>query len=483
MATIQSTGIGSGLDVQSIVSQLMALEKRPLNLLAQSATKLNTQLSAIGKLQSLTSTMRDAANSLTSLTMWGQTVATSANPAAVQVSTSGGAVAGSYAVKVDALAAAQTVSSPTFNSKASTLSAGTLTIELGAWSGEPEPSGFTAKADSAPVTIEIGADETSLEKIRDKINSSNAGVSASLINDASGTRLALRSKETGAENAFRISASASGGAGDSGSSLAALAFDATSTGSPLTRNQSASNARATINGIDVNSATNTLAEVSDGLTITLLQKSEAEVDVGVAPDTEAIKTAITKFTSSFNDVANYIREQTKYNPDSKTGGLLQGDRLVTGLQSQMRALLNQGSNASSTWERMSDIGIGFAADGTLTTQTSKLDNALKNLPELRKLLTADGADAASSGFVDRFKDFTAVILGSDGSFESRNKSIQSMLQVNSKRQDGLSQRLTQTEARLYKQYQSLDTNLSKLNSVSSYLTQQLTMLNKSASGG
>ena len=259
-----------------------------------------------------------------------------------------------------------------------------------------------------------------------------------------------------------------------------LAGDAVG-GGGLTRNQSAANATATINGIDVTSASNTLADVSDGMTVQLLQTTTEDVAVSVEPDKAAVGAAIKGFVTAFNAMAGYIRDQTKYNPDSKVAGTLQGDRLVTGLQSQMRALLNEGSTASTAFERMSDIGISFGSDGTLTMSDTKLDNALKNLPELRKLLVTDGADSASSGFIDRFKDFTALVLGTDGSFESRNKSIQSMLTQNSKRQDSMSQRLTLVEARLYKQYQVLDTNLAQMNSVSSYLTQQLAMLNNSSS--
>ena len=290
----------------------------------------------------------------------------------------------------------------------------------------------------------------------------------------------MRSAETGAQNAFRIAAAEASDDGDPATGLSALNFDATNPASTLARNQSAANASATINGIQIDSASNTLADVSDGMTVQLLQATTTDVAVSVTPDTEAVKTAITAFVTAFNGLASYIREQTKYNPDSKTGGTLQGDRLATGLQSQMRALLNQDSTASATFERLSDIGISFAADGTLTTSATKLDNALKNLPELRKVLVADGADSASSGFVDRFKDFTDLVLGSDGSFESRNKSIQTMLADNSKRQDSMSQRLSLVEARLYKQYQTLDTNLAQMNTVSTYLTQQLALMNKSS---
>lgn len=480
MATISSTGIGSGLDVATIVNQLMALERRPLGLLQQSASELNTQVSAIGKLRSLTSALRDASNSLSSLTLWGQTKATSSNSAAVTVSTAAGAVAGNYAIHVGNLAASQTVYSGSFANAQSTLNEGSLTIELGSWTGEPSPTGFTAKAGTSPLAITIGPEDTSLEAIRDKINAAGAGVTASLINDAGGTRLSLRSTTTGAENGFRVTASETVDDGNPATGLSALAYDATNPSSTLTRSETAVNANATINGIAVSSATNTLAGVSDGLTIQLLQKTTTAVDVSVASDTEAVRGAITSFVSAFNAVASYLRDQTKYDAASKTGGTLQGDRLATGLQSQLRGLINQGSTASATFERLSDIGISFSTDGTLVTSSSKLDNALKNLPELKKVLSTDGVDAASSGFIDRFKDFTALVLGSEGSFESRDKSLQSMLSSNSKRQASMNTRLTLVEARLYKQYQTLDTNLAQLNSVSSYLTQQLAMLNNNS---
>lgn len=476
MATISSTGIGSGLDVNSIVTQLMALEARPLTLLQQSQASLNTKMSAIGTLQGRMSSLRDAANALTSVSLWGQTTASSSNAAAVKVSTAAGAAAGDYAVQVQALASSQTIASQAFASGAATVGEGTLTIELGAWTGSPAATGFTPKAGGSAVAITIGPGETSLEAIRDKINKSGAGVTATIINDANGARLSMRSGETGEVNAFRVTAAEATDDGSATTGLSTLGYTAVGTASPMTRSQTAGNAAATINGIAIASASNTLTGVADGLTLTLQQVTTAAVEVKVAADTESVKTSINNFVTAFNDVANYIRDQTKYNPDTKVGATLQGDRLVGSLQSQLRGIVNQGSSASGVFERLTDIGISFTTTGTLAVNSTKLGDALGNLPELRKVLAADGSNAASSGFIDRFKDFATSILGSEGAFENRNKSLKGQLSLNTKSQESMERRLAQTEERLRRQYQALDTAMSQLNGTSAYLSQQLDML-------
>lgn len=479
MATITSTGIGSGLDVNSIVTQLMALESRPLTLLQQAKSSLDTKLSAIGTLQSRMSGLRDASNALTSVALWNQTVATSANTAAVKVSTSSGAASGSYAVMVEKLASQQTLASSSLPSATTAIGQGSLTIELGTWDDQDPPQ-LTTKAGTTPVTIDIGEGEDNLAAIRDKINGANAGVTATIITDASGARLSLRSKETGAENAFRVTATETTNDGDPATGLSAFAYSGVDTAS-MARSQSAANARASINGIPITSASNKLEGVADGLTLTLSQETTAAVEVTVAPDTAAVQKSIETFVSAFNDVANYIRDQTKYNPDTKVGGTLQGDRLVTGLQAQLREIVNQGSTASGTFERLTDIGISFSTTGTLSISSSKLTSALGNLTELRKVLAADGSDSASSGFVDRFKDFATSVLGAEGAFENRTASLKGQQALNTKSQESMERRLTQTEERLRRQYQALDTAMSSLSGTSDYLTQQLTLIANNSS--
>lgn len=481
VGSISSVGIGSGLDVSTILEKLMAVEQRPLTLLQDQAASLNTRLSNVGKMQGYFSTLRDKSNALTGTTLWGGTVATSADTASVKVSTSTGAVAGNYAVNVSRLAVGQTVTSTALASSATTLGEGTLTIELGTYGAGDPAADFSAKSGSSAVSITIAAGETSLASIRDKINAAGAGVSATLVTDASGSRLSLRSKETGAENAFRISVAESNDDGNPATGLSALAYDATAASSPMARSTSAANADLTINGIAVSSASNTLSNVVDGLTLTLLKATTADVDVGVAEDTASVKTAITDFVSAFNTLASFIRTQTAYNADDKTGGALQGDSATLSLQNQLRSVLNEGSSASSTWSRLSDIGIAIKSDGTLETNDTKLGNALGNLPELKKLLATDGTTSAESGFVRRFKRLSDAALGSDGVFESRSAGIRSSVARNGKSQEAMQERLTQTEARLRAQYSALDTKMATLTNLSSYMTQQITQMNRSSS--
>lgn len=488
-ATLSSAGIGSGLDVENIISRLMTVESAPLTLLRNQSTSLNAKLSSFGKLQSNFSAMRDKANALTSTTLWNSTTATSGDTSVVKASTSAStaAAAGNYAVTVSRLATGQTLTSGALPA-GSTLSAGTLTIELGTWTGgtpasgstpATPPTGFEAKSGSTAITVNIADGETSLSAVRDKINAAGGGVVATIVTDSSGARLSLRSRETGAENAFRISASETADDGNAATGLSALAFDATDPGSPMSRTTEAMNAEASINGIAVSSASNTLSNVVDGLTLTLQKVSSTPVSVDVAADTAAIKTAVTDFVTAFNAVASFIRTQTAYNADSKTGGDLQGDSGALSIQAQLRAVINQGSGASSVFGRLSDVGIAMKADGTLETSATKLDNALGNLEELKKVLVTDGTSTADSGFIRRFKELADAALGSDGVFDSRTAGLRSSVTRNEKSQEAMQNRLQLTEARLRRQYSALDTTMSQMSTLSSYLTQQITAFNKS----
>jgi flagellar hook-associated protein 2 len=476
MATISSLGVGSGLDSEGIINALMSVERRPVSLLVQQTTGIKTQLSSIGQLQSLAATMRDKAAAISSVSLWGQTALTSSDPTSVTGSSSSSSAIGRYAVKVSALAASQTSTSAAFATSDSTLNEGSLTIELGAWAG----TAFTAKAGSSPVSITVGAGETSLASIRDKINAAGAGVTASIINDANGARLSLRSTATGEVNGFRITATETVDDSNVATGLSALGVDGTPT-SPMGLDQPAGNARAEINGIDIVSATNTLTNVADGLNLTLGKVTTAAIEVVVASDTAAVKTAITDFVTAFNALATYIRDQTKYNEESKTGAPLQGNRTVIGFQWQLRGVINQGSTASSTWSNLSEVGIEMKADGTLGISTSDLDDALENPDELRKLLATDAADTTSSGFMDRFKDLgNSVLDTTTGSLETLEQSLQARVERNDDRQSQMEDRLVSTEARIRAQYQALDTSMARLNALSNYVTQQMAALSNNS---
>ncbi len=488
--SISSAGLGSGLDVKSIISSLMAVESQPLTLLQNKATTVNTEISAVGQITSLTSTLGDKARALSSSSLWTQTTSSSADTSVVAADTSTGtAAAGDYSVTVEQLAQGQTVTSGAQPLPSTPLGQGTLTIQLGTYGTDgqlPPGTTFTDQPDSAAITIPIGAGETALNAIRDKINAANAGVSASIITDANGSRLSLRSSTTGAVNGFKITATETTDDGVPGTGLSALNYDPAGSGAQLTLNQPALNAKATVNGIDIESASNKLTNISDGLSLTLLKKSATPIDVTVASDTASMQKAITDFVSAYSSLQSYISLQTKYDASTavkagtaRTDGPLEGDPSIIGFQNQLRNVVNTTSATSSLFARLSDIGITVQKDGTLSnSNTNKLTAALAHPDELAKLFSTQGTTNENTGIGVRFAALADRAVGMDGALFSRSAGLKGELSRNSKQQDDMQVHLDATQTRLTAQYQALDTTMAKMSALSSYVTQQVALMQK-----
>ena len=464
MANVSSAGIGSGLDVNSIVTQLMAIERQPLTALETKATKIQSTVSEYGKIKSAVSALRDLASKLASSTTWAQTTAAASN-SAVTATTNANAIPGAYTVEVQTLASAQTIATGV-QSATATVGAGTLHIELGTWgTGQ---TAFTPKAGATAVDVAIAATDT-LSDVRDKINASGAGVTAMIMTDATGSRLLMRSSATGADGGFRTSG------------VAPLSFDPSAGVTTMTQTQTATNAAATVNGLAVSSASNTLGNVVDGLTLTLTAVTTAPVNVNVATDAAAIKKTITDLAAAYTAVIQLIATDTKYDPVGKTGGMLQGDSAATGLQRQLRTLTGSTSAASAVFPHLSDLGLQVQADGSLTVNGTVLDNALNNVAELKKAFSnSDILDPTKDGFGKRFRVIADSLLGVDGSLTTRTDGLAKQLQRNQKDQDALNARLDGIEKRMRAQYTALDTVMAQLNGQSSYITQQLAAFNNSS---
>lgn len=479
MATISSAGIGSGLDIESLVSKLISAERIPITQLTTRTDGLKTELSAFGKVQSTLSTLRDAASKLTTPSSWAGTLATSSDPTAVSVSAGSGAAIGNVSVDVKSLAQSQTLVSGTpYASSTTTVGQGSLTITLGAWTTDgadpPTYTGFTDKAGATAVTVNIGAGQDTLAGIRDAINSAGAGVTASIVNDATGSRLTLRSTASGETNGFRIDAS--GGLTD-------LGYDPRVGVTSMIQTLPAQNARALINGIEISSESNTLKEAIDGLNITLLKTTTIPASVAVSQDKDAIKKLVTDFTTAYNAVNALLREQTKYDAANKTAGTLQADATAVGLQNQLRSIIGGSTSlAGSSLSRLAQIGLEPGSDGNLKTSDAKLTTALSDLDSLKQLFMGldSGGVSSNDGFAQRIRGYIDGALSTDGRVSSRQAGLQKQIDSNNKRQDQLEDHVTQTEARLRARYTALDTQMSKLSGLSSYVTQQMTMLNNSS---
>lgn len=473
MASVSSAGIGSGLDVESIVTKLMSIEQRPVTQLKTQASTIQTKISAFGQLQSALSTFRDASNALSRATTWGATTASSSD-AGVRVSTSEGAPVGNYAIEVKTLAVPQSAVTGAYDSADALVGPGTLRVEIGSFG----QAGFAPQPNLDAINIDISATDT-LTTVRNKINAAGAGVSAIIVNDATGARIIISSTNPGSSSVFRTS-------GDGGAAAFAFEPGLDPSLNAMTQTQAAADAELKINGLDVISPTNTLTDVVQGLTINLLQPTTGTAQVTVAQDNDALKKSVDTFVESYNALAKMLRTQTRYDEATKTAGSLQGDSTAVGLQRQLRNLLTSETPASSVYETINSIGLALQSDGTLKVDSTKLTAALNANPaEVKKLFSAytpqvNDTDPDVNGIATRLRIFADKVLGLDGSLTSKTEGLNTTLKLNQKRQDELTDRLALTEARLRAQYTSLDTNMAKMSALNSYITNQVAAWNKSS---
>jgi len=473
--SVSSAGVGSGLDVESIVTKLMEVEKAPLTALQTKATGIQTKVSAFAALKSAISTFRDAARALTTPSTWAATTGTSGDASTVTASSTGTAAAGSYAITVQSLASGQSVASGTFAASTALVGEGTMHIDTGSWTA----GAFTAQSGSTGIDITVAATDT-LANVRDKINSAKGGVTASIVTDTTGSRLVMSSTTTGAANAFRVTTADTDGNNTDASGLSALAYDPAGGTTATSLTQTAANAKATVNGLSVTSATNALSGAVEGMTLNLVKVNATPVLVTVAPDTTSISAAITSFATAYSSLATLLTTDTKYDAATSTAGPLQADTTAVSIQSQLRSVLGASSTASSMFSTLSQAGLEIQSDGTLKVNSSKLTTSLGNLSQLKSLFAnVDSTGATQDGFAQRMRSLADAMLSTDGLLTNRTTGLATSIADNTKRQTEVQARLARTESRLRAQYTALDTKMASLTTLSTYVTQQIASWNKS----
>lgn len=478
MATISSPGIGSGLDIKSIVSQLVAIEKQPLTGLKVKAAQVQTKISAYGEIKSLVSGVSDAVSKLNSLTTWNSVSATSSKPDNVSATAIGGTAANSFSAKVENLAKAQSYASASITGGGA-IGAGTLSIAIGSY-GTP-PGAFTPKVGSTAVDIAVDADDT-LTDVASKINGSNAGVSATILNDGSGERLLLRSKTTGLEAGFQVTVTdADGGAANDYAGLSRVLQAGLTNSAAVT--QYGENAQVKVNeSITVTSASNTFTNIVSGVTLTLKDgtASGTTAEINVAPNTSAITKAIDDFVAAYNKLNDMLSEATKYDQGTKTPGLLQGDSFAIGIQNAMRGIL-QSTTSGSAFSRLADIGVTQQLGGNLAVDSTKLTEALKSPEDLKNLFRIDNSTNSTDGVGLKLNTFATGLLNADGLFKTREDSLKRALELNSKDQQRLNEKVARIEAQLNRRYSALDAQVSSLTALNNYVSQQVAQWNKTNS--
>jgi len=351
---ISVPGIGSNLDVNSIVSQLIALESRPLTQLATKEASFQSQISAFGSLKGAISAFQSSLSGLRDPSRFKSFSSQTGNAAIITAAAGSSAAAGNFAVNVSTLARPHVVQAAGITSTTAASSTGSITLQVGS---------------GAIHTITVDSSNNTLAGVRDAINAAQTDVSAVIVNDgtASPYRLVLTAANGGSANAISVSNALT--AGDLKSAL-----------DGITTAQTAANAAVTINGVAITGAGNTLTEAIPGVTLQLT--GTGSTTLTVARDTNAIQSSVQGFVKAYNDLNKIISDFTAVDPAAGRAGQLAGNSSVLGLQSQLRATLGSVlPGITGNTANLSAIGVAFQRDGSLALDTTKLSAAIAASPE------------------------------------------------------------------------------------------------------
>lgn len=363
LAGLSTPGLGSGLDVNSIVTKLMAVEQQPITLLDKKTASFQAKLSAYGSLKGATASFQAAMQSLSTTSTFQTLSANASDSGVLTASATADATPGSLSLSVDHLAQSQVLAASGIADQTATGSTGSLTIQVGS---------------GAAKSITIDSSNNSLAGIRDAINAAAAGVSATIINSGGATpyKLVLSADNTGADNTINITNNLA--AGDLHDALGSLAEVRT-----------AKDAALTVNGVALTSATNTLSGTIPGVTVNLLKAGDSNITV--ARNTSAITGAVGQFVNAYNSLNSAIAGLTSYNAATKTGGPLLGDSAAQKLQADVRAMVGGTVANGGTLTTLSQVGISFQKDGTLALDNTKLSTAItNNFSDLASLFSVQG---------------------------------------------------------------------------------------------
>jgi flagellar hook-associated protein 2 len=380
-----------GIDVTAAVNAALSAAEAPENAWESQQATLQSQTSALTQIQTYTTNLDNDMQSLNNLTgPLSASAVTSSNSSIVTASAASGSATGHDLIVVNSLASTASYASSAVASATTDLPAESITIT---------PAGGSA------TTITTGSGVNTLTDLKNAINSADLGVSASIITDASGARLAITSDSSGSAGSFNVSSS--------GGSFG------------FTQAEAGSNASLTVNGIGISSASNTVTGVLSGVTLNLQSASPGtQVTLSVAPDTSQASTAINQFVSDYNTLIKAVNSQFTYTSGSGQG-VLSEDPTVQSLQSELLGALGYtsttGSGSSATTTSLASLGISMNSDGTLSVDSASLNDALQNnFSSVQNFFQG----AALNGFANSMdQQLTSFISPADGAFTVDLKSI------------------------------------------------------------
>jgi flagellar hook-associated protein 2 len=473
MASISSLGVGSNLDLNGLLDRLESAERQPLLQIQRRQVSFTAKLTAYGTVRDALETLRNAAQRLTDAKLFSATKASVGAPDVMTASAGPGAAAGSYQVEVLQLAQSQSLAARGVADPKATIGKGTITLDFGQITGgtlDAETgrySGASFKTDSTRAAVNVVIDDSnnSLEGLRDAINKTNGlGATASIVNDGgtSPYRLVLNNQATGEASSLRI-----GVAGDA--ELEALVGHDPTGNQAWQQTAAATNARIKVNGLPVSARTNTVADAVPGATLSLSKLGASSLSISL--DTAGVEAAVKGLVNAYNALQGATGFLTRYNPATKKGEALMGDATVRQMQTAVRSALT--AQQPGSLQTLSAVGVSFQKDGTLAIDTSQLQAALTQDHDAVAQLLSGGTDASTkTGAARELSELITRFTGEGGLIRGATEGVQSTLKSLDARQASVENNIQAKMARYRAQFKQLDLFVSRMNSTTSYLTQQ-----------
>jgi flagellar hook-associated protein 2 len=390
---ISGSGIGSSMNLSSLMSGLMSVESVPLLQLQAQEASVNTQVSAYGTLASALSTFQDSISELTYASSFQTLSAASSDDSIASVALNAGATAGSYSVKVTQLAQAETLLTSGSTSTSAAIGTGTTTtlnIELGTTTTSGGTTTFSPTSGQTVTPITIDSSDNTLQGIAAAINAANVGVTATIVNNGGSTpyQLMLQSSTTGAAQAISVSVAGAGGTGTGDSTLTSMFTYNPGGTTDMTETSVAQNAELTVNSTPIQSTTNTVDNQYPGLALDLTGVGSATITVGDA--TSSLETLVDNFVTAYNTLQSAITPLTQFDAsDSSNNGPLIGDSTIQQLTSQIQSIVTSQVGGTATYQQLADIGITLdPTTGDLDLDSTTLESALSTSPTSLQALFA-----------------------------------------------------------------------------------------------
>ncbi len=442
MGTINNIGnilLPSGsqtIDVQALLDSAMAVYEQPLALLQQQQSNLQTQTSTLQSIENDITALATAVNSLGDPAGGVSAVnATSSNSGILTASAGSSAVSEAHSVTVNSLATTSTYYTDPVATSSTAIATGSFNISIGS---------------NAPVTVTVDNTNNTLDGLAASINSQNLGVTASVVNDASGARLSIVSSTTGASGDLTISGNTTG-----------LTFNKAVTGS---------NASLMVDGVPINSASNTISGVIPGVTLNLASASPSTpVSISITPNTTQAQSAINTFVSAWNQVVQDLNTQFAVGANGTAAQPLESDGTVRDVQQQLLSAITYSIGGNNGFVNLASIGLNLNNDGTITVDSTALSNALSNnFSNVQSLLQGtSGVATFMSNTLNQITDPTQGSIALD---------LQGMSQTNQDLNSQISDMQSTLSAQqqfLTAQYDQVQVALQELPLIQSQITSQL----------